>query len=430
MLPGSTTTESNGVSPPGAHAPWIRGEDISLSVIRIGVMIYLPAMFLPHTGFIQTLALYVPFLFWLWRRLTGREGFEALRQPVMGWLLLWVVSLLPFVFIGPDLAYSLGNFHKTALRALILALLVVEGFHDPAWFRRLLAWLALMGTGVVVLFSGAIVRDIAVHDGFQGFVSSGRYRGFGDALVILLPLVYLQARIRHGHAATGFFLATLALAALAVITGSRGIALAAVAPLIVLAFYNRHRVAMAGVVAAIIAGVLVFSAVFKAEVASNRMASGLYDSVRMQEIWKPSVGIWLERAPWQGFGYGLSNFERHYDDAVSTAELQHRQGRYGLHNQLLSVAVQAGLIGVLSTLLLAVAQVITQLATLRRLTDPDARLVVAAILAALIAHYGLRGLIDTVSWVPMGLILGLAACAHTALGAGRNDLAAAPADGR
>ncbi|MGB0713892.1 MAG: O-antigen ligase family protein, partial [Gammaproteobacteria bacterium] len=319
-----------------------RGQDISLSAIRIGVLVYVAVMFLPHTGFVRTLSLYIPFLFWIWRQATQRgESLTILRQPIMLMFIAWVLVLLPSALYAPDMGYALTTYHKTALRALILALLVVEGFNDPRWFRRLLLWLSLMAIGLVGLFVYAIILNVDKAGGLNMVESSGQFRVFGDALVIILPLVYLHARAIRSRWRWLFWVTALLLVALAVVTGSRAVFTAAVCGLVFLVILDRHRAALVTMATGMALGMLVFVFTFQQRVLDERFDAGLYDTVRMEQIWKPSVGILMDQAPWLGFGYGPAHFNARYDETMrNTPGMERREGRYGLHNQLLEIAVQ------------------------------------------------------------------------------------------
>ena len=387
----------------------LRHQDLSLAAIRIGVLAYVTVMFVPHTGAVRTLALYLPVLMLLWRYLAGgRSRWEVFRQPVLLLFMLWVLVHAPSVLYAPDLGYSLDEFHGSLLRALILALLVYEGFRDEVWLRRLFQWLGWLALGLLLVFGYHVVGVLFV-DGMKSVTRYGDFRGFGEALVLLLPMAYWNARNGEDWRGPLFWLVVAGLVGLAFLTGARGVLAGALIAFVLLIALDRNKTALWILLISLVLGALAFWVFFHPGVVDSRL-SGLSDSSgRVYGIWLPSIKIWLQEAPWLGFGYGPSNFDPYYREAVSRdPALGDRVNFLGLHNQWLLIAVQTGLFGIIASLLLWASQLWIQLKTALQ-AHRAGEFGGVVLLAALIGHYGVRGLTDIVSWVPLGLLVGMAA---------------------
>ena len=388
----------------------LRHQDLSLAAIRIGVLVYVAVMFVPHTGAVRTLAIYLPVLLLIWRYLAGgRPRWADLRQPVLLLFMIWVLAHVPSVLYAPDLGYSLDEFHGSLLRALVLALLVYEGFRDEVWLRRLFQWLGWLALGLLLVFGYQVAGVLLAH-GMGSVTRYGDFRGFGEALVLLLPMAYWNAR--NGGAWRGplFWVVVTGLTGLAFLTGARGVLAGALVAFVLLMALDRNKTALWVLLISLALGALAFWLFFHPGIVASRLSSGLFDSSgRVYSIWLPSIEIWLQKAPWLGFGYGPSNFDPYYREVVSqNPALAGRANSLGLHNQWLLIAVQAGLFGIVASLLLWAGQLWIQckMALRARRAGEFGGVV---LLAALIGHYGVRGLTDIVSWVPLGLLVGMAA---------------------
>ena len=322
--------------------------------------------------------------------------------------MLWLLLLLPSVFYSPDISYSLDQYHISLLRALLLALLIYEGFRDPVWLNRLFQWLAWLALGMVLVFIYQIGVQLLNH-GIGSVANWGLYRGFGDVLVLLLPMAYLAARNTSDWRKPLFWLVAMLMISLAFATGSRGVLGAAVVAFALLGVCERNIKAFLMLLIALGVGFVLFRLVFIPEVVAQRVASGVQSSGRVETVWLPYIDVWMRDAPWLGFGFGPEHFDTHFQAIVAQqfdpAVQVHRSGA---HNQLLEIAVQTGLIGAVLTLLTWAGQLWHQIrASSRALRMGD--LGGYAVLAALIGHFGVRGFIDTVNWVSIGLLVGLAA---------------------
>ena len=387
----------------------LRSQDLSLAAIRIGVLAYVAVMFVPHTGAVRTLAIYLPVLLLLWRYLAdGRPHWEDLKQPVLLVFIIWVLVHVPSVLYAPDLGYSLDEFHSSLLRALVLALLIYEGFRDEVWLRRLFWWLGWLALGLLLVFGYQVVAVLLV-DGMGSVTRSGDFRGFGDAVVLLLPMAYWSARNGKAWRGALFWVVVAGVMGLAFLTGARGVLAGALVAFVLLIALDRNKTAFWVLLLSLAFGALAFWMLFHPGVVAARL-SGLYESSgRVYGIWLPSIKIWLQEAPWWGFGYGPSNFDPYYREAVSgNPALAGRANFLGLHNQWLLIAVQTGLVGVVASLFLWAGQLWIQFKTAlraRRMGECGG----VVVLVALVGHYGVRGLTDVVSWTPLGLLVGLAA---------------------
>ena len=206
-----------------------------------------------------------------------------------------------------------------------------------------------------------------------------------------------------------FWAVTGGLIDLAFLTRSQKILAEALTGFSLLLVFDRSRAAWWVLALALVLGALLAWIAFDSQVVAARLSSGMYDAVRMDQIWLPSIEIWLREAPWLGFGYGPSNFDAPFREALSQNPglVAHGQGG-SLHNQWLLLAVQTGLLGITISALLWAALLWLQFKTALR-TKQVGALGGFAVLAALLGHYGVRGMIDTLNWVPLGVLMGMAA---------------------
>ena len=222
-------------------------------------------------------------------------------------------------------------------------------------------------------------------------------------------MAYLAARNTSDWRKPLFWLVAMLMISLAFATGSRGVLAAAVVAFVLLGVCDRNIKAFPMLLIALGVGFVLFRLVFTPDVVAYRVTSGLQSSGRVETIWLPYIEVWIRDAPWLGFGFGPEHFDKHFQTTVARQfDSEVQVHRSGTHNQFLEIAVQTGLIGAVFTLLIWVGQLWHQIrASSRALSMGD--LSGYAVLAALIGHFGIRGSIDTVNWVPIGLLVGLAA---------------------
>ena len=397
---------------------FFRDRDLGLTGIRIGVLVYVAVMFVPHTGAIRTLSLYLPLLLLLWRYLADGR-WRALGQPILAIFTVWVLVHVPSVLYAPDLGYSVGEFHSSLLRALILALLIYEGFRDEVWLRLLFRWLGWLALGLALVFSYHVISTLLVQGMWGiGIARYGHFRGFGEALVLLLPMAWWNAREGEGWRKALFWGGTGVLLGLAFMTGSRGVLAGALIAFGLLMLVDRGRAAWLALTVSLALGALLFWFVFDPQVVIARLTTN--SSGRMDSIWIPSIQALLRDAPWLGFGFGPSNFDELFREILSrNPDWSHRAGLFGLHNQWLLIAVQTGLLGLAASVLLWGGQLWIQFRT-ALLAGRAGALGGFVVLAALIGHYGVRGMIDTLGWIPLGLLVGMAAALEHRYAAGRD----------
>ena len=239
-----------------------RNQSLSLLGIRIAVFVFVAVMFVPHTGAIRTFSMYPAILLVLWRYLApGRSRWGDLKEPVLLLFVLWLVLLLPSVFYSPDISYSLHQYHVSLLRALLLALLIYEGFRDPLWLNRLFQWLAWLALGMVLVFIYQIGVQLLNH-GIGSVANWGLYRGFGDVLILLLPMAYLAARNVSDWRKPLFWLVAMLMISLTFATGSRGVLAAAVVAFVLLGIYDRNIKAFLMLLIALGIGFVLFQLIF------------------------------------------------------------------------------------------------------------------------------------------------------------------------
>ncbi len=299
-------------------------------------------------------------LVWLWRyRGLGTPALpSSVRQPLLFALALWASVVAVMSLLGPEPTVSLESWRGDVLTPILAGVLFFWLTRTP---RALAIWL------LILFFSLLVLTVMVVTDPFNAampthaprYVSVGWLSTWLVMLGALLPLVWM---VKWPHPRAAQVIGVIALFAIllaAWFTASRMVWVCFAAMLLIYAAlqFNDPRHQLRTVVTMVLTGLVAMAALFYAS-SANRAA--LYPAAAADVttfmlrdnraiIWQEAIGLIAEK-PIQGHGYALEAprqaLSARFTDPWFREVFKHA------HNIVLNYAIQLGLIGALTLLVL------------------------------------------------------------------------------
>lgn len=329
---------------------------------------------------------------------------------------LWVLFAINVV-LGVTTAIQGPGYWEEYLRQFLvpalLAIAIPLTFDDR---RAVLRLVEAIGIGLLVLIVvnlaqywhelqtlGAIPDDIRVH------------RHYGDGLIVTMPMVLMLVITRSGRwLRIGGVFAILVGAAMLIMTGMRGAWLSLVIALLVTTVLARRvidRRWVFGGIGAILAVFVAVAVLAPPSFTTDRIRKGFSTSHRVHGTWEPALNMIAER-PIVGYGWG----EREFHARFNAHRPQHPEWSLkkseGPHNSYLSLGFAGGVPVMLTYIAMLWGVIVIALRRAAGLLadgdagDNDHALLGLSILTALIASYGLHGLVETKAWPAFGIVFG------------------------
>lgn len=368
-------------------------------VVGACVAFYLATLFLRTAHVMQMAFLLIAFVIWV--RTVPKAFFLRLAHHwiFVTWLLLVAFAALSLSWT-PDFSVSFKVYKRYFLDQIFLVPMLVWLLMQPGYASRLNKVVAFCGLVAVSLNAAQYAYELSV-----GTYHWLKHREWGYPLVFFLPFLMAQATAVAGR--QRLFWAAIAVSALLMILacGARGAWLGAVAVGMVYAIYlfgARWFLVSAGAVSVLLATLVICGN----NIVAERLAQGADTSGRIQRAWLPSVELVLDK-PVLGYGLGKEIYREEMDKrALVRPELKTVLNVATPHNFFLLAFFELGLVGVSLLLALLAGLVNVLVVTLAREGPQEQKLFALATLAALLGHYFVRGMFESLDWQAVGVFTG------------------------
>lgn len=376
------------------------------AIMEIGTYVYVFALFNQGTTALSSLGLYVPLIAWLVKHgLTKGILLGYLRHPLSISALTFGGLVLVSTTFAPDTPRSLDAYRTTIGTAMFLLVIVGDAFRYQEKQLRLLK---------VMAFSGLYVNFLQIKDFVWDYRATGsflsdytRYRTYSDSLTFFAPFTLAMAGLARTRIAWiwwGVFALQLLLL---FFTGARGAWLGLGISLLIWTFVKFDK-KMLGTIATIgIAAAILLTVIMPRNIVMDRIHEGISTSGRTHGTWGPSYEMMLDK-PILGYGWGKSVYHNEFNRRAPNEPTWSFKQSLGPHSNYLEVGFAAGLVGMLSLILLYAKAFARLLELSRRPATYHIGYFALATLGAFIAQYLVRGFVESSRWQPLGLLLGIA----------------------
>jgi O-antigen ligase len=234
-----------------------------------------------------------------------------------------------------------------------------------------------------------------------------RYRTYSDSLAFFAPFTLAMAGLARTRAAWIWWSIFALQLLLIFFTGVRGAWLGLGIALLVWAFIKFDK-KMLGVIAAIgISTAILLTVIMPKNIVMDRMHQGFSTSGRTHGTWGPSYDMMLDK-PILGYGWGKSVYHTEFNKRAPKEPTWEFKKSLGPHSNYLEIGFAAGLVGLLSLILLYAKAFASLLDLSRRSAMHHTSYFALATLCAFTAQYLVRGFVESSRWQPLGLLLGIA----------------------
>lgn len=382
--------------PPG------RRERLFEVVYAIAIAAFLISVYNKSATALSTLGTWVPGILWLLRPRIMPTPRPYLRDPLLWLAMGLVIALEASCLWSPKPLNSFDQFRREI--AVVVAIMLTLA--DAGSARQVLARWCLVLVAGLAWHAGMQGRDWAQLASASGRLlpDYGLLRDYGYGLVFAVPFVFAA---RHFVSAR-WWLALVALAAvaavLAVTTGARGTWMAFGLMVAGSAFlFGRLRLAL-GLAGAALAAALAFAALDPGNPITANVERGVDTSFRAQGTWGPAVEMIAER-PLLGHGFGRFVFDRAYEARQPTRPHWVFERSPGPHSIFLDTAFAGGLVALVLFIALCAA-IVRRAWELGKAGGWQGSLAYAVLLS-FAGQYLVYGFIESMSWHPLGIHLGL-----------------------
>lgn len=379
-----------------------RRERVFEIAYAIAIAAFLISVYNKSATALSTIGTWIPGVLWLLRSWIAPVPRPYLRDRLL-WLAMGLIVMLEASALwSPKPLASFDQFR----RELGVVAAVMLTLADAGGTRQVLARWCLVLVAGLAWHLGMHVRDWVVLASAAGRLlpAYGLLRDYGYGLVFALPFAFAA---RHFVApAWRPLLALLAIiaAVLAITTGARGTWFAFAATLAGSAIlFGSRRLAVA-LAAVGIGAAITFATVDPGNPITANVDRGFDTSFRSAGTWTPAVEMIAER-PFLGHGFGDFVFDRAYDERRPSRPHWVFDRSPGPHSTFLDAAFAGGLVG-LALFIALCAGIVRRAWTLGREGGWRGDLA-KAVLISFVGQYLIYGFIESMSWHPLGIHLGL-----------------------
>lgn len=381
------------------------------AVMVYGIYIYALTMFNPRVVALHSIGMYLPLLCWLIKHaLTRGRRLGYFKNSVSAWILAFALIVLLSVLHSPDMLYSLGRFRRGLGSMLFLFVVIADVFRDEKKLYRLAVMLA---TGAIVMMALDLYQyyqEIVTH--YAGNLGDlyFSHRWYSDSLMYLAPFILAMAVLHSGKKAVFWWGMFAADAVLLFMTATRGAWVAFGVAILLWSLVKADKkllLTLAGGALAIL--VLVVAVLHKnpeGALIISRFKEGLSTSGRINGIWRPTDEMILDK-PLTGYGVGRQIYYNEFNRRATISDWWPIKKAIGTHNNYLQITFAAGL----PALLIMAFFYAHVFATLWRLARTFASPVLSNLslvtLMTFAGHYMVRGFVENLFWIPLGILLGI-----------------------
>lgn len=374
--------------------------------MEYGVYVYVFALFNHHTTALSRLGLYVPFIVWVVKHIhTKGKGLSYLRHPVAVTALLFAGLVLLSTTHAPDVLASLNEYRLSLGAGLAMFLVIGDVFRSEDRQRRLLYIIVATSIYISLLQVAQYVGSYRATGEFLDVQQYPVFRSYSDALSFFLPFTLAVTQYKP-RATMVLGLVFIFQMLLLVMTGARGAWLGvglAFAVWIILKLDKRVLIFGAiGLTAVTIVAVVVPNNLIKDRIVD----AGISSNHRIHGTWEPSIDM-IANKPVLGYGYGKQIFHNEFNRRAPNEPTWTLKKSLGPHSNYLEIGFAAGLVALLSLVLLY-AQFIAHITRrVKAAESPFQIYFTLAVLAAFVASPLVRGFVESLRWEPNMVILGI-----------------------
>jgi O-antigen ligase len=352
---------------------------------------------------LNNIGLFLPLLLWplRYRFLPGTRPY--LLDPLL-WRALGFVALLGLSCLwSPDPLESLSFFRREIAVIAIVGLTLAEAGHDSRTLKR---WCVVLAISAAWM-AGHELRDWWISWKAAGNLLPpyGRLRDYGYGIVFCLPFVFALRELSGPRIRIVLEALLFVLAVLCVATGARGTWFAFAAVTLGSGLLlGTARIALAALIVALSAAVL-FTWLEPGNTVTTNVARGVDSSYRRMGAWVPAAEMMAEK-PALGFGYGKFVYDEEYDARKPAHPEWELPRSLGPHSLFFEVGFAAGLAGLAAYVLLC-AGFVRRAWSLSVGEAGWRRSIARALLISFAGQYLVYGFIESISWHPLAVHLGL-----------------------
>jgi O-antigen ligase len=368
----------------------------------IAIACFLLSVYNKSATALEGIGTWVPAILWLLRPWIAPVPRPYLRDPLIWVAMAFIVMMEATSAWSPKPLASFDQFR----RELGAVACVMLSLADAGSMRQVLGRWCLVLVAGLAWHLGMHAREWAQLALAAGTLlpDYGLLRDYGYGNVFALPFLFAARRFVAPRWRAGLLALAIAAAVLAVTTGARGTWLAFAATLGGAALLFGSRKLAAGVAAVGLGAALVFAALAPGNTITANIARGLDTSYRASGTWAPAIEMIAER-PVLGHGLGRFVFDRAYDERRPSRPHWVFERSPGPHSTFLDTAFAGGLVA-LALYIALCAAIVRRAWTLGR-DDTWRGDLAKAVLLSFAGQYLIYGFIESMSWLPLGIHLGL-----------------------
>ncbi|MDE2089799.1 MAG: O-antigen ligase family protein [Gammaproteobacteria bacterium] len=403
------------------------------TVMVYGVYLYALTMFNPHVVALHSIGMYLPLLCWLIKHaITRGRLLGYFRNSVSVMVFAFAMIVLLSVVHSPDMFYSLDRFRRGLGSMLFLFVVTADVFRDERKLLHLAAMLAFGGLIMMLLdmyqyyheFVIRLYANLSMRDSKVDL--STMHRWYSESLLYLVPFMLFMAIQRRGKPAFFWWLVFMVDAVLLFVTGARGPWVGFSAAIVVWSLVKADKKLLLLSAAGMLAlSTLAFVLAAKdpgANLIASRFKQGLQTG-RINAIWRPTDEMILDK-PLTGYGVGRQIYYNEFNRRAAVSSWWPYKKAQGTHSNYMQIAFAAG-VPALLVFVFMYARVFATLWKLSRISrSPPQANIALVTLMSFTGHYMVRGSVENLPWIPLGILLGITVALVMI------DKAGSPAQGR
>lgn len=385
-----------------AAVPLTRRERLFEVIYAIAIAAFLISFYNKSATALSTLGTWVPGLLWILRPWIARTTRPYLHDRLLWLAMAFIVMLEATALWSPKPLASFDQFR----RELAVVAAVMLTLADAGGAKRVVARWCLVLVAGLAWHLGMHLRDWVALSSASGRLlpDYGLLRDYGYGLVFALPFVFAAHRLVAPAWRPLLMVIAIVAAVLAITTGARGTWLAFAATLAGSAvLFGSRRLAIA-LAAVGIGAALTFATVDPSNPITANVERGLDTSFRSTGTWAPAVEMIAER-PILGHGFGDFVFHRAYEERRPSRPHWVFDRSPGPHSTFLDAAFAGGLVGL--ALFVALCAAIVRRAWALGREGGWRGDFANALLISFVGQYLIYGFVESMSWHPLGIHLGL-----------------------
>ena len=373
-------------------------------------------------------AFYACVLAWLPRLvvLRGASFRNSFRDGILTLFALLVAWLAITSLLAESPSTSLTFLRRHHLRALILACIAADVLRDPKRLRFFCVFLACLAFALCALETVTIAGLLRANAEWVLRYGSNSVREFGPGLVFCLPFLLVFALRPHARVHRAWIILGILYAGVMIaLTGARGAWLATTCALIAVATLRANWRVLLIFVPVVAAFTVLAQTSLGGYMLKRAMNAGWSASDRIESTWGPAYEM-AALQPLRGYGVAPERFHTEFRRQRPTHPKWKIPESIGPHSMYLEVAFAGGIPALLVLLALLARACMVALrhgvvdrrkplaGNMATSSGPDESLIACALLASLVASYLIFGIVESLLWEPLGILLGaIVACTTT-----------------